>query len=155
MPIRGNRKLYKIPEIQVGEDALGAGGRAIVVKMKEPIGDFLGLTQMSYNDPAFIGTYAGAGPNAGYKFIKRVGGFRESSFRVVAKTQFTIAEIVRKPDGSYAPENKTFKSFSIGFPGGVTVREFIAWITGRGVNTQIDYIVTPSGVSHPIGGNEI
>lgn len=155
MPIRGNRKLYKIQEIKVGELADGTGGRAIVVKMKEPIGDFLGLQQMSYNDPAFIGTFLGAGPNAGFKYIKRLGGFRESSFKVVAKTQFTIAEIVRKPDGSYGPENNTFKSFSIGFPGGVTVREFINWITARGVNSQIDYIVTPSGVSHPIGGNEV
>lgn len=155
MPIRGNRKLYKIPAIQVGENAAGTGGRAIVVKIKAPIADYLGLTEMPYNDPDLLGTFGGAGPNAGFKYIKRLGGFRERSFKVVAVTQFPIAEVIRQPDGTYNEVSKNFKSFSIGFPKGVSVREFMNWITARGRNDEIDYIVTPSGTSHPIGGSGI
>ena len=151
MPIRGSRALYKIPLIQVGENAAGTGGRSIVVKIKEPIADFLSLQRMAYDDPDLIGTFGGSGSNAGFKYVKRLGGFRYVSFKVVAKTTFTISEIVRQANGTFAPQTKQFKSFSMGFPRGVSVREFINWIATTGVLGEIDYIVTPSGTSHPLG----
>ncbi len=151
MPIRGSRKLYKITQIQVGGTSSGSGGRAIVVKMKEPIADFLSLSPLPYNDPSLIGTFGGTGGNAGFKYIKRLGGYRFVSYKVVAKTTFTISEIVKGADGTYAPETNQFKSFSIGFPKGVTVREFVAWIAQTGVVGEISYIVTPSGSSFPMG----
>lgn len=151
MPIRGSRKLYKIPAIQVGESAAGTGGRPIVVKIKEPIADFLGLTPMAWNDPELVGTFGGSGSNVGYKYIKRVGGFRYNSFTVVANTQFQIAELVRGTNGTYTAVNKNFKSFSIGFPKGVSVHEFVAWLGGNSILNEVSHIITPSGVSFPMG----
>ncbi len=153
MPVRGSRKLYKIPEIQVGETAGGTGGRPVVVKMKEPIADFLNLTPMAYNDPELIGTFGGSGSNAGYKYIKRVGGFRYNSFKIVANTQFLISEIVKRADGTYGVESNNFRSISIGFPRGVSVREFVYWLGSTGIAGEVSHVVTPSGVSFPMGAS--
>lgn len=150
MPISGPRKLYKIDEIKVGENAAGTGGRSIVVKMKEPIAKYFGLTQLAYDDPLLIGTFGGTGPNAGFKYVKRLGGFRHQSFRLVANTSFFITERVRLPLGFGAPIIKTYRSISIGFPLGVSVREFINWIASTDKISKIAYIVTPRGVSFPI-----
>lgn len=150
MPVSGPRKLYKIEEIQVGEDADGEGGRPIIVKMKEPIAKWLGLQQIAYDDPIFIGTFSGTGPNAGFKYIKRLGGFRHQSFKIVANTNFVVLERLRLPLGYGAPLPKIYKSLSIGFPIGVSVREFIDWIASTDKISKIAYIVTPRGVSFPI-----
>jgi hypothetical protein len=153
MPISGPRKLYKIEQIKVGESTTGTGGRAIVVKMKEPIAKYFGLPQLAYDDPLLIGTFGGTGPNAGYKFVKRIGGFRHQSFRLVANTSFFITERVRLPLGFGAPIIRTYRSISIGFPVGISVREFINWIASTDKVNKIAYIVTPRGVSFPISAD--
>ena len=151
MPISGPRKLYKIADIQVGEDAAGSGGRPIIAKIKEPIGDFLGLTPLAWNDPELVGTFGGTAGNQGFKYIRRLGGFRHSSFKLVAKTQFTITEIVRDDQGDYSTTTNKYKSMSIGFPKGVSVHEFVSWIGGNSKLSEISYIVTPAGVSFSLG----
>lgn len=153
MPISGPRKLYKIDEIKVGEGPTGTGGRAIIVKMKEPIAKWFGLTQLSYDDPILRGTFSGVGTNAGYTYTKRLGGFRHQSFKLVANTSFFITERVRLPLGFGAPIIKTYKSISIGFPIGVSVHEFINWIASTGKVSKIAYIVTPRGVSFPMSAD--
>lgn len=153
MPISGPRKLYKIDQIQVGENALGAGGRAIIVKMKEPIAKWFGLTQLAYDDPILRGTFGGVGPNAGFKYTKRLGGFRHQSFKLVANTRFFITERERLLLGFGLPVVKAYRSMSIGFPYGVSVHEFIDWIGGTGKVSKIAYIVTPRGVSFPISAD--
>lgn len=150
MPISGPRKLYKIDEIKVGMSAAEAGGRPIIVKMKEPIAKWFGLTQLAYDDPLLIGTFGGSGPNAGYKYVKRLGGFRFESYKLVANQRFFITERVKLPVGFGIPTVKLYASMSIGFPKGVTVRQFISWIASTEKKTKIAYIVTPRGVSFPI-----
>lgn len=151
MPISGPRLLYKIPQIQVGEDATGAGGRPIFVKIKEPIADFLNLNQVAYNDPELIGTFGGSGTNQGFKYRKRLGGFRQDSYTLVARTEFSIGELETSPAGITGSVTKKYKSITIGFPKGVSVREFMAWIASTGVSGEISYIRTPRGVSVPFG----
>ncbi len=151
MPVRGPRKLYKIDLIQVGESPTGTGGRPIVVKMKEAIGDWLGIRPLAWNDPILVGTFSGAGPNAGYKFIRRLGGFRQTSFTLVSKTDFQIPELIKGADGIYSLATRPFKSISIGFPKGVSVHEFVYWIGSTNKAEQISHIVTPSGVSFSFG----
>lgn len=151
MPVRGSRQLYKIPTIKVGEEANGTGGREIVVKMKEPIAKYLGLTPMRWDDEALTGTFGGTGLNQNYKYVKRVGGYRAASFTIVAKRQFQITEIIRDNSGNYTNRNKNFRSLSIGFPRGVSVHEFLKWIGANAKANEIDHIVTPSGKSIPLG----
>lgn len=151
MPVKGSRKLYKIPQIQVGAAADGTGGRPIIARIKEPIGNFLGLTAMPYNDPEFIGTFAGTGPNSGYKYIKRLGGFRYKSFTIVSKRRFIINEVRFDPLGVAIILPKLYASLSIGFPAGVTVRQFLNFLASTSILGQVDYVVTPSGSSFPLG----
>lgn len=151
MPIKGARKLYKIPEITVGENAAGTGGRAIIAKIKEPVAELLGLTEIPYNDPDLIGTFSGTGPNAGFKYRKRLGGYRQASFKIVAKTEFEVLEQIRDESGDTILSEKKYKSISIGFPKGVSVREFVNWIGSKAIVSQVSYIVTPSGSSVPMG----
>lgn len=151
MPIRGPRKLYKIDAIKVGEGPGATGGRSIIVKMKEPIGDWLGMFPLPWNAPELIGTFGGTGPNAGYKYIRRLGGFRQSSFKIVSKTEFQIQELLKQPDGVYSLSVRNFKSISIGFPKGVSVHEFVYWIGTTNKVSQISHIVTPSGVGFSFG----
>jgi hypothetical protein len=150
MPVSGPRKLYKIEEIQVGESATGTGGRPIIVRMKEPIAKWFGLTQLAYDDPLLIGTFGGTGTNAGYKYVKKLGGFRHESYRIVANTNFIVTERLKLPLGYGAPLPKIYRSLSIGFPKGISVREFINWIASTDKVDKIAYIVTPRGVSFAI-----
>ncbi len=150
MPISGPRKLYKIDEIKVGESADGVGGRSIVVKMKEPIAKWFGLEPLAYDDPILRGEFAGTGSNAGYTYIKRIGGFRHQSFTLVANTSFFITERERLPLGFGLPVVKTYRTMSIGFPIGVSVHEFIDWVASTEKLSKISRIVTPRGVSIPL-----
>lgn len=150
MPISGSRKQYKIDLIKVGEDKDEAGGRPIVVKMKEPIANYFGLDILAFDDPLLTGTFQGTGLNSGFKYRKRLGGYRYESFTLVAITKFNITERVQLPLGFGAPIIRQYKSISIGFPKGVSVREFINWVASTNRNDKISYIVTPRGARHPI-----
>jgi hypothetical protein len=145
MPIRSPRQLYRIPAIKEGEAADGTGGTDLFVKMKEATADWLGLLPVAYNDPALTGTFGGVGPNAGYKFRKRVGGYRDASYTLIAKTSFTINELILQDDGTYQVQARKFKSISIGFPKGHSVREFVNWIGGTTRINEVTAIVTPRG----------
>lgn len=151
MPIRGPRKLYKIEAIQVDDLPDGTGGRPAYVKMKEPIGDWLGLQPLPWNSPDLIGTFAIGGNNAGYKFIRRRGGFRHKSYTIVAKTEFQIEELIKTDDGPYNIVTRPFKSMSIGFPVGTSVRKFAYWIGSTNRANEISHIITPSGVGFSFG----
>ena len=155
MPIRGPRQLYKIADLQVGESSTGTGGRPVVAKIKEPIGHFIFILTrklcMAWNDPDMTATFGGSGANAGFTYVRRLGGFRHASYKLVAKTQFAITEIVRQGDGTYSTASKNYRSISIGFPKGVSVHEFLSWIGGNAKASEIARIVTPSGKSIPLG----
>lgn len=154
MPIKGPRKLYKIDEITIGGNKAGTTGRAIVVKMKEPIGNLLGLTAMANDDADLVGTFGGTGPNAGYKYIKRIGGYRHQSFILVASKEFKVTEQIRSLAGITGPVKKKFKSISIGFPKGVTVYQLVRWLADTDIGDDISHIITPRGVSFPMGTND-
>lgn len=151
MPIRGPRKLYKIEAIQVDDLPDGTGGRPVYVKMKEPIGDFFGLQPLAWNSPDLIGTFGVGGNNAGFKYIRRRGGFRVDSYKLVAKTEFDIQELVKSEDGPYNLVTRSFKSISIGFPGGTSVRKVVYWVGSTNKVNQISHMVTPSGVGFSFG----
>lgn len=167
-PIRGPRALYKLDTIlvNVDEDPLVAdaapaktvGGlkRPILIKMKEAIGDFLGLKVVAWNDPIFTGTFpddtgaAGANKaqtgatNSGAKYRKNLGGFREASYTLIAKTKFVIPEIVLEDDG-YKTVNSDYASITIGFPKGHSVTEVLAWLATTSRFSQIRAVRTPAG----------
>jgi hypothetical protein len=147
-PIRSPRQLYKINEIT----RPGAAGAKIplLVKIKESVGDFLGLVPVAYDDPIFGGTFGGSGLNQGAKYRKRLGGFRNASYQIVARTQFTVQEIIRQPDGSYTQAPKKVRTISIGFPHGHSVTEVVAWIGGKAIAPQVSAIITPSGHRVPV-----
>lgn len=151
MPVRGPRKLYKIDDITVGEDASGIGGEAVYCKMKEPIGDFFNLQPLPWDASELLGTFEGTGANAGYTYVRRIGGFRHSSFKIVAKTSFLISEQIRQEDGSYNIAQRQFKTLSIGWPKGVSVHEFVYWIGGTNRAGEISQIVSPRGASFSFG----
>lgn len=160
-PIRSPRALYKITLVDVhlddDDDAIDpaptqtvAGTkRAIVVNMKEAVGDYLSLQPMAWNDPLFFGTFktppaqTGA-TNAGAEFYRRLGGYKEASYTFEAMTKFTISEIA-KSDNGYSRSNADFRTFSIGFPRGHSVIEIIRWIAGNPRFNDIRAIVTPNG----------
>ncbi len=64
-----------------------------------------------------------------------------------------MPERLRLPLGYGAPLPKIYKSLSIGFPVGVSVREFISWIASTDKISKIAYIVTPRGVSFPMSAD--
>lgn len=159
-PIRGNRKIYKIDLIQANVDDnpaiidnLPAGTevkttRSIFVKIKVPIAEWLGLTPLAYNDPLFTGTFAGNGLNKESKFRKRIGGFKEASYTLIADTFFQVNEqVVDLETGVVTRPLKNLKTMTIGFPKGHSVTEVIAWIASTGKLSEIRAIRSPSGVA--------
>lgn len=145
MPIRSPRQLYRLNTIKVGEAANGTGGSPIIVKMKESIGDWLGMQPLAYNDSALTGTFGTGGTNAGYKYRRRLGGFRHGSYTLVAKTTFRINELIRQDDGTYDVDDKNFRTISIGFPAGHSVHEFITWLATTNRINEVSAIITPRG----------
>lgn len=153
MPVSGPRKLYELPEIKVGENASGAGGESIVVKMKEPIAKWFGLTPIAYDDPIMRGTFAGTGPNAGYTYVRQLGGYRFESYTIVANTSFFVTERIRLPLGFGAPILKTYRTLSIGLPKGASVHEFIDWLASTDKISKISKLITPRGRSIGLSGD--
>ena len=147
MPVSGPRKLYKLSGITAGEDAAGAGGETIIVKMKEPIAKWFGLNPIAYDDPIMRGEFAGTGTNAGYTYVRQVGGFRFESYTIVANTSFFVTERLRLPLGFGAPLIKTYRTLTIGLPKGASVHEFIDWLASTDKIGKISKLVTPRGRS--------
>ena len=149
-PIRSPRKLYKLEGItRPGPNNTTV---PVLVKMKESIGDFLGLTPVAYNDPMFNGTFAGSGLNQGSAYRKRLGGFKTASYTLIAKTQFTLTEIRRTSDGSYEQAQGQWHTISIGFPRGHSGKEVVNFIMSKNIASQISAIRTPSGAAVDVGG---
>jgi hypothetical protein len=151
MPIRSPRQVYKIPEIT--NKRANNANEPVIVKMKESIADFLGLTPVPYNDPIWNGTFSGSGSNAGKPYRRRLGGYREASYTLVANTSFRITELIRQADGSYNPVQKNFRTITFGLPAGHSVREVVAFIASKSILAQVNAIVTPAGVRVPIRSN--
>lgn len=162
-PIRSPRKIYKIELISTNEDDVAgvdnlpgapaneaATTRAIFVKMKKAVGEWLGLTPVPSNDPAFTGVFAAGGLNEGATYRKRLGGFREASYTLIAETVFTIPEIVISDTGEVTNPDKKLKTISIGFPKGHSVTEIIAWISSTARASEISGIRSPSGALTPL-----
>ena len=120
--------------------------KPIYCKMKVAIGDYFGLVALASNDIAFQGTFGGAGLNKGAKYFKNIGGFREDSFKLHAKTKFTISQYVTtKGSPEVTKVSKDFATLSIGFPKGVSVTELLAWLTTLTNSTNVIAVSTPNG----------
>lgn len=157
MPIRSPRRLYLINLIQVNNDddpdvidrspgvALTETKRPIVVKMKEGVGKFLGLTPMNWNDPQLRGIFKGGGLNLGQTYARRVGGFKTLSFTLLPETTFTIEEKYFNDQDVFVTRNSTFKSVTIGFPKGPTVDNVRRWLATTPNFNQIRGIRAPGG----------
>lgn len=158
MPIRSPRRLYEITEMQVNLDddpdnvdiapleTVGGLQRNVFVKMKEGIGDYLGMIPVPYNDPRLTGVFAGNGLNLGATYRRRLGGFRVASYTLIAKTTFVISErYFDSVQNTVVIANKEFKTMSIGFPKGHSVSEFIDFIVNRDNVDKIQAIRSPNG----------
>lgn len=158
MPVRSPRAVYLITGMTANVDDdpnkidnLPGGTepkttKAVYAKMKISIGDFLGLVPLAATDAAFQGTFKPGGMNAGAKYYRNIGGFREAAYTIEAKTTFAVNERV------YSKTTKTttivannFKTLSIGFPKGHSVTEFLAWIQTNAKIAQIRAVITPKG----------
>lgn len=146
--VKSSRVLVKINEIKVKR---GTGASAtqepVIVKMKDSHRVFLSLLTLDGDDPILQGTFGGSGSNAGKKYMRNLGGFRERSFTLVAKSTFKMEDTVKNPDGTNTVTLKPFRSIDIGFPKGVAVVEFFNWLRSLDpdVVNQISYIRTPNG----------
>ena len=147
MPVSGPRKLYELPQIEVGEAANGEGGESIIVKMKEPIAKWFGLTPIPYDSPLMRGNFGGTGTNAGYEYVRQIGGYRFESYTIVANTSFLVTERIKLPLGFGAPFIKTYRTLTIGLPKGGSVHEFIDWLASTAKIGKISKLVTPRGRS--------
>jgi hypothetical protein len=153
MPIQSPRRLYLISQITVNQDdvenlidLLPGTTRPIVAKIKEAIGDYMGLTALKYNDPIFNGTFAGNGTNKGAKFRKTLGGFKDASYTLIAKDQFAINEFIKNPiSGAITRKVKNFNSMTIGFPKGHSVTEVIKWLETTNKISEIRSLISPQG----------
>lgn len=148
MPVRSSRRLYKIEEITV----LRPGGgtpveEPIVVKMKQSHADLLGLEPIPSDDPIWIGTFGGSGSNAGKKYHRNLGGFRERAYTLIAQTEFTVNERDSAGTGTVASE---FKTLTIGFPRGASVNEVFLWLKDLPVAAQTAAIISPAGRRIPL-----
>lgn len=146
--VRSSRVLVKIDAIKVKRGTgASASQEAVVVKMKDSHRVFLSLVPLDGDDPILQGTFGGSGPNAGKKYLRNIGGFRERSFTLVAKTSFQMEDTVKNKDGTNTVSLKPFRSIDIGFPRGVSVIEVFNWLRSQDpdVVAQISYIRTPAG----------
>lgn len=166
MPIRSPRRFYKVdlikrdndddPDVidKLPGDTLPQTTTSIVVKMKEGIGDYFGLTPAAWNDPIFSGIFGGNGLNTGAKYRRNVGGFRDASYTLIADGLFSIEEkyyednLLGKP--TLITETKDFKTMSIGFPIGHSVNEVIAWLATLDNFDTILALRTPAGKRHDL-----
>lgn len=120
--------------------------KPIYCKMKVAIGDYFGLVALKSDDLAFQGTFAGNGLNKGSKYFKNIGGFKEDSFKLYAKTTFDISQYVYdEATKTTTKVNKNFSTISIGFPKGVSVNELLAWLTTLTNSANVLAVSTPNG----------
>lgn len=157
MPIRSPRRLYLIDEItrdvdddpdaidKLPGDTLPQTTVPIIAKIKESIGDYLGLTPLAYNDPIFTGVFGGEGLNTGAQYRKNLGGFRDASYTLVAETTFTITEKFYNDAGEFVTEENNFRTMTIGMPKGHSVTEIIAWLETTTALDSIRSLITPAG----------
>lgn len=143
--VRSPRRLYLIDEITIKNSA-GTGTRPCVAKLKQAVAEFLGMTALEYNDAIFDGVFAGDGTNVGAKFRKKIGGFRDAAYTLIAVENFEIEEIVYNKDTKTITRPTTnFRSLTIGLPIGHTVNEVVDWIGTTSAIDEIGYLVTPAG----------
>lgn len=156
MPIKSPRRIYRITQIKTNlDDVVGIDPapsktvdgttRDIYVKMKEGIGNYLGLTPLAYTDPIFTGVFQGDGLNKGATFRRNIGGFRQGSYTLIAKNTFTIGETIPNNAGGVSIVSKNFRTITIGFPKGHSVNEIIKWLATTTKLPEIRAIRSPSG----------
>lgn len=143
MPARSPRRYYKIPEITVERVQGGSTvSEPVIVKMKESHAQLLGLSPISAEDEIWEGTFGTGGSNAGKKYLRNLGGFRQASYKIRARDKFNLT--VRQADGT-GTENQEFKEISIGFPKGHSMLEVVQWLASKSVSAQIDAVISPAG----------
>lgn len=158
-PIRSPRRIYLIPtmarNVDDADDIIdnlpgGAEPKTttqVYAKMKESIGNYLGLTYLPYSAPDFEGEFKPGGLNAGYKFRRRIGGYRFASYTLLPVTTFELVEIVyNKATKTWTTIPNNFASMTIGFPVGHTVTTFIGFLGTTSRIPNIARVITPSGV---------
>lgn len=158
MPVRSPRAVYLITGMLDNKDDDPSkidnlpGGtepkttKPVYAKMKISTAEFLGLTPLASDNPAFQGTFGPGGLNAGAKYYKNIGGFREASYTIESKTTFSVNERIYNPATKTTTiVAKNFKSLSIGFPKGHSVTEFLAWIKTTTKIGNIQAVITPKG----------
>jgi hypothetical protein len=166
MPIRSPRRFYKIELIKrnkddnpdeidkLPDDNTPQTTTSIIIKMKEGIGQYFGLSPVAYNDPIFNGVFAGNGLNKGAKYRRNVGGFKDAAYTLIANELFSIEEkyyednLLGKP--TLRTESKDFKTMSIGFPIGHTVHEVITWLATLENFDTILALRSPAGKRHDL-----
>lgn len=156
MPIRSPRRLYQIPSITVNldddpnaTDTPGGTVRPIVVKMKESVGDYFGLTPLNWDDVILSGVFGGSGLNQGANYRKTLGGFKDASYTLISETFFSITE--KYYEGTVIQTPTTlFKTITIGFPKGHSVYEVINWLGGLQNFSNVMAIRTPNGQRHDL-----
>lgn len=162
MPIRSPRRLYQIQAItrNVDDDPAAfdppidedPNGTEVFVyaKIKESIGDYLGLTPVAWNDPVLEGTFgesqSGDNLNRGATYARNLGGFRVASYKLIAETTFSITEkFVLPGDTTITEVESQFRTMSIGLPKGHKVWQVRRWLGGLQNFDNIRAMVTPSG----------
>jgi hypothetical protein len=128
--------------------------RPIIVKMKRAIGDYFGLTPLAFNDPIWTGTFGGNGLNTGSEYRRRLGGFKDAAYTIVAKNVFTLTERIVQADGTTADQTRDYKSVTIGFPKGHSVTEFVDWLVSTTRLEEIAYIRSPRGYRTDIDADD-
>lgn len=163
-PIRSSRAVYQINLIRANNDDTPniidrtpaatnpETTRIIYVKMKVAIGEWLGLSPLAYNDPAFTGVFQPGGLNAGLQYRRRIGGFKQASYTLVAETFFEINELVTNLEtGQVTRPIKRVKTMTIGFPKGHSVTEIINFLASTGRLPDIKGIRSPAGAFTALG----
>lgn len=149
MPASSPRRLYKIDEITVTRNVAGTPTEEpIIVKMKKSHAGLIGLTPIPSDDPIWEGTFGGSGNNAGKKYHRNLGGFRERSYTLVSNDGNPYQLEVN--DGAGGVTTKDFKTISIGFPRGCSVIEFFNWIKELPIALETQAIITPNGRRIPL-----
>lgn len=146
--VRSPRILVKIDEVTVRRKRAGVNVQeSVVVKMKQSHALLLGLEPLDGDDPILQGEFGGDSLNKDFKFLRNLGGFRARSFSLVARTSFSMRNIVKNSDGTDTITNVPFRSIDIGFPAGVKIVEVFNWLRGLSpeVVSQIAFIRTPNG----------
>ncbi len=157
-PIRSPRRVYKIEQIRRNldddPDNIDSApdqtilGQSVFIycKMKEGIGEYLGLTPLDYDAEEYRGVFGGNGLNAGSLYRRRIGGFRVASYKLVANSVFNITEKYY-PEGSkqLTTQVNQFKTMSIGFPKGHSVWEVVNFLGTTGRIKDILRVIPPAG----------